>query len=130
MASFDAFDGDDLNPETRHFDDQDDVVVVDSFSGYDSYSAFPADQPNSADEYVAVDHSASPDDFFQDSNPDYSKSSPFGSVPVVNGNGNGYGGYGSADGDIAGVFSSDGPMLPPPGEMEAEEGFALREWRR
>lgn len=25
---------------------------------------------------------------------------------------------------------SDGPILPPPSEMESEEGFALREWRR
>jgi hypothetical protein len=25
---------------------------------------------------------------------------------------------------------SDGPILPPPTEMEPEEGFALREWRR
>ncbi|KAI5561252.1 hypothetical protein BDE02_16G102400 [Populus trichocarpa] len=24
----------------------------------------------------------------------------------------------------------DGPILPPPSEMESEEGFALREWRR
>ncbi|KAJ4835043.1 hypothetical protein Tsubulata_012836 [Turnera subulata] len=32
------------------------------------------------------------------------------------------------------VFSSqeeqNGPILPPPAEMEAEEGYALREWRR
>ena len=25
---------------------------------------------------------------------------------------------------------SDGPVLPTPAEMEPEEGFALREWRR
>ncbi|KAL2320749.1 hypothetical protein Fmac_029718 [Flemingia macrophylla] len=29
-----------------------------------------------------------------------------------------------------GVFVSDGPVLPPPIEMEPEEGYALREWRR
>lgn len=26
--------------------------------------------------------------------------------------------------------ASDGPILPPPAEMEPEEGVALREWRR
>lgn len=29
-----------------------------------------------------------------------------------------------------GFVQSDGPVLPPPMEMEPEEGFALREWRR
>ncbi|GFY83514.1 clathrin light chain protein [Actinidia rufa] len=29
-----------------------------------------------------------------------------------------------------GYVAADGPILPPPSEMEAEEGFALREWRR
>ncbi|XP_057474921.1 clathrin light chain 2-like [Actinidia eriantha] len=29
-----------------------------------------------------------------------------------------------------GYVAADGSVLPPPAEMEAEEGFALREWRR
>ncbi|KAJ4969727.1 hypothetical protein NE237_002826 [Protea cynaroides] len=29
-----------------------------------------------------------------------------------------------------GFVASDGPILPPPSEMESEEGYALREWRR
>ncbi|KAJ6370697.1 hypothetical protein OIU77_001243 [Salix suchowensis] len=41
--------------------------------------------------------------------------------------GNGSNEYNGAD---AGFFVSDGPILPPPTEMEPEEGFTLREWRR
>lgn len=33
----------------------------------------------------------------------------------------------NGDGGFAG---SNGPILPPPAEMESEEGFALTEWRR
>ncbi|KAM6550287.1 hypothetical protein CsatB_000095 [Cannabis sativa] len=145
MASFDAYglDGDDLNSSDRHFDDND-VVVVDDFSAYDSFSSstFPADQHQS-DDYVAVDHStAATSPFgFEDPNPNYSDSSPFGSVHVENGNGNGNNGNGSlfesygvgedGIGNGDGVFSTlDGPVLPPPTEMEPEEGYALREWRR
>ena len=81
---------------------------------------------------MAVDHaSASPEIYgFDDPNPGYSQS-PFNPIHVDNGNGNenGYGGFGE-NGIDDGVFNSDGPVLPPPTEMEPEEGFALREWRR
>ena len=64
---------------------------------------------------------ASPEIYgFSDPNPGYSHS-PFESETVENGNG-----YGGAES----VFVSDGPVLPPPTEMEPEEGYALREWRR
>ncbi|KAK7412323.1 hypothetical protein VNO78_03776 [Psophocarpus tetragonolobus] len=118
MASFDSF-ADDLNvnsSSTHHHEDDDD-----NFSGYGGYSSFTGGF--SADGDVAVDHSAaeSPEIYgFTDPTPAYSQS-PFESATVENGNG-----YGVGDG----VFVSDGPVLPPPTEMEPEEGYALREWRR
>ncbi|KAL7146805.1 hypothetical protein ABFS83_06G067100 [Erythranthe nasuta] len=32
--------------------------------------------------------------------------------------------------DFSSVTNDNGPFLPPPSEMEPEEGYALREWRR
>ncbi|KAJ6925809.1 hypothetical protein NC651_010290 [Populus alba x Populus x berolinensis] len=121
MAAFDAFEV--IQPSSHtSFDGVDD----ESYSNFASYStaAVPGDFPGGD---VSVDHaSGSPDvfGFGSDADPDFSHQSPFGSVHVENGNGNGYNG---ADDD---VFVSDGPILPPPTEMEPEEGYALREWRR
>ncbi|KAI4296702.1 hypothetical protein L6164_036640 [Bauhinia variegata] len=126
MASFDTFsvDGEELNvnSSTHPFSDQHEE---ESYSSYGGYSSFTGGFNTEGD--VPVDHTAaaSPDIFgYSDPNPGYSQS-PFESEHVENGNGNGNG-YEGGDG----VFVSDGPVLPPPTEMEPEEGYALREWRR
>ncbi|XP_061349431.1 clathrin light chain 1-like [Gastrolobium bilobum] len=116
MSSFDAFTVDD-----HHFAASE--AAEETYSGYGGFSSFPGED-------APVDHSAvaaaasSPEIFgFSDPDPSYSQS-PFEHV-VENGNENGNGnGYGDD------VFVSDGPVLPPPGEMGSEEGYALREWRR
>ncbi|XVE88011.1 hypothetical protein DITRI_Ditri19aG0034400 [Diplodiscus trichospermus] len=129
MASFDAYgmEGEEIHaaPNNHPFE-----VDDESYSNYGSYSNFTDNQQFPGDGGdVAVDHVTSSPEIFDfgssDPTPAYSQS-PFGTtIPVENGNGTN--GFGDGNDD---VFASDGPVLPPPTEMEAEEGFALREWRR
>lgn len=41
-----------------------------------------------------------------------------------------YGAYSNGDNVFGSNGGHDGPILPPPSEMESDEGSALREWRR
>ncbi|KAK5826982.1 hypothetical protein F383_04929 [Gossypium arboreum] len=129
MASFDAYgmEGEEIHvaPNNHPF-----TVDDESYSNYGSYSNFTDDQQFTGDGGdVAIDDvTASADIFgFGSSDPTHAYSqSPFATaIPVENGNGTNGFGLGNDD-----VFASDGPVLPPPTEMEPEEGFVLREWRR
>ncbi|KAJ6290983.1 hypothetical protein OIU78_026674 [Salix suchowensis] len=106
------------------FDEVDDESYS-NFSSYPTASAAPVSSPPGD---VSVDHASVSTEVFgfgSDAVPNYSHQSPFRSVHADNGNGSNE--YNGAD---DGFFVSDGPIHPPPLEMELEEGFALREWRR
>ncbi|XP_068638436.1 clathrin light chain 2-like [Aristolochia californica] len=128
-----ASDGDDSRTaaSTRPFDD-------DGYLGYDprlpsqrfdSFSNFTDNDSNKdpSDVSSPVFNSAG-DDVFQSSAVPETPSPP----PIYSG-GEGFSTFSPESNGKAfdGVFApSDGPILPSPDEMQDEEGFALREWRR
>ncbi|KAM0946893.1 putative clathrin light chain [Dioscorea sansibarensis] len=129
-SSFDSFsaEADDSAPQpssTGPFDD-DEYLGYDSglpSQHYESYSSFPADEdpkgvPTDADDVpIAIGG--------EGSIPNSPEGYGFMSAPFSDSNGKGYEeNYGGE------ISESDEPSLPPPEQMQPEEGFAFREWRR
>ncbi|XXG39588.1 hypothetical protein AAC387_Pa01g0514 [Persea americana] len=97
---------------------------------FDAFSTFSADQDDSNKDV---------DDGFPSSVVPETPSPPpiYGSGAGYSPDPNGFSTFspesnGKAASPFDGVFSAetDGPILPPPADMQPEEGFALREWRR
>lgn len=109
------------------FDDDDGggFLSYDSHQHFESYSSFATAAADDVGAASVVGGGGGGVDGFDVGSPmAYGSRSEFAPDPFATANGN-------RDADEDDIFaSSDGPMLPPPTEMQPEEGFVLREWRR
>ncbi|GER46633.1 clathrin light chain protein [Striga asiatica] len=92
-----------------------------SSSFADSFDQYGGDSPAAGETHLFGDGHLDPDSF---SNFD---SAPAYSPPPIYASG---GEFGSDPAYLSSETNKNGPILPPPTEMQSEEGYALREWRR
>ncbi|XP_062166789.1 clathrin light chain 2-like [Alnus glutinosa] len=100
----------------------------DSFSNFDAESVKDSAAGDSSPIFASSQSYSSGNDVFS-SQPVLEDLSP----PSVYATAGGFSEFSpgqNGEGFDGGFDSLDGPILPPPAEMQVEEGFALREWRR
>lgn len=93
-----------------------------SFVGDSPPPAGGSARPLDGDGYAGFDYEA-------DSLPPTFGAPPYGSAEEAAESG-GFSPEQNGEGSRGGFGETDSPILPPPADMQPEEGFALREWRR